>query len=259
MLINIRRILLWLIGLGQFCCVFHASAVTPSIKINGLAAYTGEIAIESNTRLNDILLKVQPSQNTYYLGAALLRENVIPQHMQLKQQLLNCIHNLQKNINHKTKPRNLPFALLQQLTEHLQTTGRVPAILDPDAVDITPALNIRLEPGDQLYFPQRPNFIRIVGAVEAAKKLSFNPNQPAYRYLEQAETLSNADNSLAWIIQPDGHIQTTGIAYWNRGSEILAPGATLYLPFSPSITKSCPDFNRDMTTLLAAQRLDESD
>ena len=112
-------------------------------------------------------------------------------------------------------------------------------------------------PGDQLFYPQRPDTIRVVGAVQSACTLPLQPLQDAYNYLVQCRTARGADRDWVYVIQPDGHIFHQGVALWNRSTPLsLAPGALIYVPLSTRIVSTVDDtLNRDMADFLASQIL----
>jgi hypothetical protein len=95
----------------------------------------------------------------------------------------------------------------------------------------------------------KPDYITVLGAIEKSGNLPYRVNQNAAQYIQQAKALTDSDNSFAWLIQPDGHVEHYPIAYWNQRHIEIAPGAIIYLEFKGARKKE-ETLNESMLDLL---------
>lgn len=114
----------------------------------------------------------------------------------------------------------------------LPVTGRVPVEMpDPRWLQAHPANDPVLESGHTLRLVRRPLTVTVVTSSGLQCHIRHQAGAEASAYLHSCapDELSAADT--AWIIQPDGRIQTNGIATWNRTrQDEPAPGAWLWAP-----------------------------
>ena len=59
----------------------------------------------------------------------------------------------------------------------------------------------------------------------------------------------SADKSVAYVVQPDGVVQTIQYAYWNEQPVYLAPGAIVFMAFY-SLPSEYSTLNQDIVDLL---------
>ncbi|QUJ68194.1 capsule biosynthesis GfcC family protein [Photobacterium sp. GJ3] len=114
--------------------------------------------------------------------------------------------------------------------------------LDWDHIRITPSDNPGLNGSFELQLLTRPDIVKVTGAIPlntqagsaqtGEVRLPWQARQNATGYLEQTGQLAVAEPDYVWVIQPDGTTEKHPIAYWNRTHRDIAPGATLFLPFS---------------------------
>ncbi len=146
---------------------------------------------------------------------------------------------------------------LNEQVARLPVTGRRLYRLDPLAVELSAAHSPKLQGGDRLIFPPRPDSIRVTGAVSNDCKLPFESLQQAYRYAQQCPALAEADPDYLYLIQPDGQVSRLGIALWNREeSAPPAPGAVVLVPLDATqVGAIVPDLNRELARFIATQPL----
>ena len=103
-----------------------------------------------------------------------------------------------------------------------------------------------------LYLPQRPTSIQLVGAMKESIRLNIIEHGTLNDYLD---ALPNgfigvsADKSVAYVVQPDGVVQTIQYAYWNEQPVYLAPGAIVFMAFY-SLPSEYSTLNQDIVDLL---------
>jgi hypothetical protein len=225
-----------------------------TFRVSGAALKPGEYPWQAGARLHDATVAGRVRADAWFLGAALLREEAREPQLRLK---AGVLFDLRVNQVHALATRN---ARLQQLLERLEqqaeqlpVTGRVRAQLDPFQLLILKN-NPLLHPRDHLIYPLRPDQIRVMGAVMADCELTFDPKLALKHYLRQCPRHATADRDEVYVIQPDGYIQTVGIAHWNQQQINLAVGAIIYRPLkSSALSPDTPDMNRDIAAFLATQ------
>ncbi|MGF1689457.1 capsule biosynthesis GfcC family protein [Photobacterium japonica] len=150
------------------------------------------------------------------------------------------------------------FDALQHQLAQLPIGERVFTPLDYDAVRITPALNPLITQSITLVLPPKPTHVLVVGAVKQPGFFPWQPRQDVDSYVSQADVathgMSQADNSEAIVIQPDGTVETHAFAYWNHQHQDIAPGATVYLPFA-DLPRDAASLNDEIVHLLRNRAL----
>ncbi|MGR5154529.1 capsule biosynthesis GfcC family protein [Photobacterium swingsii] len=128
--------------------------------------------------------------------------------------------------------RYAALARLHQFIASSHFAKRAPLKLDYDQARITSSANPLLSGELTLQLPARSQQVWVLGAVKEVGAVKWQQRQSTAKYLNQAETISAAENDTAIVIQPDGKMETHPIAYWNDRHHDVAPGAIIYLPFT---------------------------
>jgi protein involved in polysaccharide export with SLBB domain len=140
-------------------------------------------------------------------------------------------------------------ASLIQLIGTAEAPGRMVVEADPRVLDLRPDLDTRLEAGDAIFVPKRPNFVLALGDVNNPGALQFVPGKTAGTYLREAGgTLSTADNKRAFLVLPNGTAQP--ISASGRGGGTPPPGTTIIVPKNIDPLYRLSVF-RDITTIIA--------
>ena len=236
------------------------SAVASAVQVqaDGAVAHAGLHTLKNPARLSDAALAARPLPQAYMLGAAWLRPGLLESQQRLKTGVLFDLTSLRQHAQERGKQDLATIAgAMAAWIKSLPVTGRQSALLDPRAVEVTPSQNLPLANGDRLYYPSRPDSIRIVGAVRQACTLPLVPLKDARLYLPDCTSTQLADLDWIYVIEPDGHVFRQGIALWNRTeSLLLAPGATIYVPLREHMVDAInPTLNRDVADFLATQVL----
>ncbi|MCF7487656.1 capsule biosynthesis GfcC family protein [Vibrio sp. A2-1] len=104
----------------------------------------------------------------------------------------------------------------------------------------------------ELYLTARPTSVNVVGAVKQAHTLSLVEHAQLDNYLTRLpkdQLLGIADNSTAFVIQPDGQVNEISYAYWNSKPAYFAPGAIIFIAFD-SLPSEFSTLNQDIVELL---------
>ncbi|MBD8872838.1 capsule biosynthesis GfcC family protein [Rhodanobacter sp. DHB23] len=228
------------------------------VQVGGAVNRPGTLSLKDGARLSNAALAADVQPQAYLLGAAWLRPSLLVPQERLKVGILFDLDQL-----HLRAMQRGDTALadtvgqLRNATAMLPVTGREPALLAPRAVETNADANLPLLPGDRLFYPLRPDTIRVVGAVQSPCTLPLQPLRNALGYLAQCPLAHGADRDWVYVIQPDGQVFRRGVALWNRSTPLpLAPGALVYVPLSARIAGAVDDtLNHDMADFLATQLL----
>lgn len=250
--------LVWCAGMASALTLlsFVASAEV-RVQVSGAVARPGPQVLADGSRLAAAAVASQPLGNAYPLGAAVLRPALQPVQRALKAGLLYDLDAVASAPGVSPALAARAHALREWIAT-MPATGRVRADLQPRRLEADNGSNRVLEEGDHLVYPQRPQSVRVVGAVIVPCELPHVALRDAVRYMRDcAIEHAVADSESLWVVQPDGQVQHLGIANWNRSPvQALAPGAVLYVPLDEAqITASAPDLNEAFAEFLATQPL----
>jgi protein involved in polysaccharide export with SLBB domain len=133
-----------------------------------------------------------------------------------------------------SKVQALQLAQRQSLerARSLKPEGRIalglPAALNA-AIDLLP--DLRLQNGDRIYLPTRPDFVYVYGSVNTESALLFKRGSTVADYLELAGSNSGADRDAVILIRADGSALTSQ-GFWRNdllGAQVM-PGDTIVMP-----------------------------
>ncbi|MEZ9723690.1 capsule biosynthesis GfcC family protein [Vibrio splendidus] len=281
------RNLLALSALFSLCTVSYASAasnvVKPSVKT------TVELPLQGVTleyKADVRLLQVLDDANASFNANASSNENASDSigYFPLSAQLFDKTNTesnkaTEANKDVETKKRNVlnqldAFAaeepeanLVRQQLASFQYLNRVFIELDRNAVisqsDKNPLLvsssNLEKTSATQaqtqrfsLYLPQRPTSIQLMGAMKESVTMNLIEHGTLNDYLDALPNDfvgESADKSVAYVVQPDGVVQTIQYAYWNEQPVYLAPGAIVFMAFY-SLPSEYSTLNQDIVDLL---------
>ncbi|MFA0097828.1 capsule biosynthesis GfcC family protein [Vibrio splendidus] len=276
------RNLLALSALFSLCTVSYASAasnvITPSIKT------TIELPLQGVTleyKANVRLLQVLEDANASFNANTSSNENASGSigYFPLSAQLFDKTNTQASESNKaiEAKKRNVfnqldafsveePEAnLVRQQLASFQYLNRVFIELDRNAVisqsDKNPLLvsssrtnkpSASQTQAFSLYLPQRPTSIQLMGAMKEPVTMNLIEHGTLNDYLDALPNGfigESADKSLAYVVQPDGVVQTIQYAYWNEQPVYLAPGAIVFMAFY-SLPSEYSTLNQDIVDLL---------
>jgi len=103
-----------------------------------------------------------------------------------------------------------------------------------------------------LYLPQRPTSIQLMGVMKESVTMNLIEHGTLNDYLDALPNGfigESADKSVAYVVQPDGVVQTIQYAYWNEQPVYLAPGAIVFMAFY-SLPSEHSTLNQDIVDLL---------
>ncbi|TKJ71476.1 hypothetical protein PspCFBP13508_12470 [Pseudomonas sp. CFBP13508] len=233
-----------------------AGASQAAVRVSGDVANPGPIALPPGGRLLDVISEAVPNAEGYWLAGGLLRQSLIEEQTRLKVGVLFDLEVLQRMATLFDRPSRA--ALAQRIAEEVRqmpVTGRQIADLDPVAVEVGFARNIRLDDGDRLIYPKRVDEVQVLGAVTEPCHLPYQPLQEAREYLEDCSILDDAEADYLWLIQPNGVSRRVGIAHWNRESgQFPVAGSRILVPIkNDDLDPPLPELNQQLAEFIATQ------
>jgi len=119
---------------------------------------------------------------------------------------------------------------LQGLRE-LKSTGRMSLGIVSADTSVAQWPDIRLENGDHLVVPSRPDFVQVSGAVDAEASFLWMPGRTVSDYLAQAGVTRDADKDATFVIRANGSVLSNSDRWLSSvaGLEAL-PGDVVVIP-----------------------------
>lgn len=239
-------------------CLLAAPLMTTvqadEVFIWGLVQSPGPYQWRDDLRLRDLTNAAGVSLQSWPLGAALLRDSAKKEQRKLQAGLIFDLHTARVNAERIQDP-SLTALLERQLQQvsGMPITGRIKTEMNPLKQRLR-AFNPILQPGDRVVYPPKPSTIRVTGAVNQECVLDFVAAQRPQDYLAACPRHWTANPDYLYLVQPDGTVQTIGIAPWNSQDGWQAEGGSVYVPFQAALFGDSGNaFNDDMAALLATQ------
>jgi protein involved in polysaccharide export with SLBB domain len=209
-----------------------------SITVQGEVHYPGTFQILRGEHLSDVLMRaggltsVAYPQGTVYLrkSAALAERQAYNRAAdQVQDQLMIAMTRVGSS---KIDPNT--FAAMQSFVNDLrnhQALGRVSFVADPKVLAARPASDPLLEAGDVLYIPPRPSTVAVLGEVLQPGNFVYQRGASLEDYIEQAGGYAaTADNSLTYIVMPNGEARRVNKSWLSFDVADLPPGSSIVVP-----------------------------
>jgi hypothetical protein len=238
------------------CLLLITGISHAAVTVSGDVANPGAVDLPAGGRLLDVISVAQPNAESYWLAGVLLRQSLVEQQARLKAGVLFDLDVLQRMAVLFDRPSRAALAVrLAEQVRRMPVTGRQVAVLDPVAVEVGFARNIRLDDGDRLIYPLRVDEVEVLGAVAEPCRLTYQALQEARDYLQGCTPLVDADADYLWLIQPNGVTRRVGIAHWNRESgQIPAAGSKILVPVkNDDLDPPIPELNQQLAEFIATQ------
>lgn len=133
----------------------------------------------------------------------------------------------------------------------VRVTGRQFVNLDLDWLNIHPEANYVLEGDYSLYLRKRDKTVTLMGAINGAGTLRWEPQRTVSTYLKGHNRLPGADLNQVMLIDPDGKVRVAPTAYWNEHYMEAEPGSVIWVGFSSdSLPDKDPELGRDIISVL---------
>lgn len=130
----------------------------------------------------------------------------------------------------------LSLKQLQATITSWHLAKRLPIEINYYIAQVKSTFNPRLPHGQYvLTLPPRKNTVQVFGAIKTTNITPHQGNSDVSAYVAKQVTTSLANKDYAILLQADGRIIKTPIAYWNKGHQEVMPGSQLFIPFEESL------------------------
>lgn len=231
---------------------FAAGTVTIDGEVNRPGTYN----IRHGEKLSDLLERAGGlASDAYAYGAVFTRESVrLAQQEGFRRTAREMYNGLFAVMARNSEGQNNDVAGAVSLIAALanvEAPGRVVVEADPRVLTLRPDLDIKLENGDRLFVPRRPNYVLTLGDVLNPGALQFINGKGVGTYVGEAGgTMSTADRGRTFVVLPNGTAQPVSLGGWSGGNLVPPPGTTIIVPKNID-----PLFKlgiiRDITTIIA--------
>ncbi|WP_229414533.1 polysaccharide biosynthesis/export family protein [Zemynaea arenosa] len=223
------------------------------VRVEGEVNVPGIYQMTPGDTLQTLLAKAGgPTSNAYLFGTALYREQVRREQEvnldKVAQRLERDLRNSQlTSLSAATasspadaqlmESRRAANAASAQMAiarlRELHPTGRIGFGLSAEDRSFNRLPSLKMQSGDRLVIPQRPDFVQIVGAVNTESAALWKPDLTVGDYLRSAGVAQSADRSETFVLRADGSVASTGDGRWfSRGVEslVVMPGDMIVVP-----------------------------
>ncbi|RON43325.1 hypothetical protein BK666_19740 [Pseudomonas frederiksbergensis] len=238
------------------CLLLIASVSQAAVTVTGDVQVPGPVELPPGGRLSDVISVAVPNAESYWLAAGLLRQSLLEEQARLKTGVLFDLQVLRREALIFDRPGRADLATrLFEKVSAMPVTGREVTVLDPVAIEVGFARNVRLSDGDRLIYPMRVDEVEVLGAVVEPCRLPHVVGQEARDYLQGCAILGDAEADYLWLIQPNGVTRQVGIAPWNRErGQVPAAGSKILVPLkNDDLDPPIPELNQQLAEFLATQ------
>ncbi len=219
----------------------YADAGIGSVTLQGELRYAGTYRITRGEHLSKLLVQAGGLTDVAYpYGTIFLRRSAASLEAQgyqraadeVQSQLIGAMTRVTTSATNRLAAND--FSALQAFVNQLRNQkplGRISVIADPSLLLAKPNLDPLLEPGDVIYVPQRPSTVTVLGQVLQPGSFPYDAKMSVDDYLEQAGGYAQfADDSMTFIVLPDGKAEKVESSWLNIGRVNIPPGSTIVVP-----------------------------
>ena len=223
------------------------------VRVEGEVNVPGVYQMTAGETLQSLLAKAGgPTSNAYLFGTAFYRETARKEQELNLEKAANRLENQLRNEQSRgfanlraQSGADAQAAVAQREQEgrlareaidrfrQLKPTGRIAFGLKPDDRSFSRLPQIKLENGDRLVVPARPDFVHVFGAVAVEASSLWRPNMRVNDYLKTAGLTADADVDSVLVLRVDGTVVSRDSGNWFLGSmggvEIM-PGDSIIVP-----------------------------
>ncbi len=208
-----------------------------SVSLSGEVKFPGEYAINQGDTLLDIISRAGGyTEEAFSEGAVFLRKSVAKSQEtsfsrsadELERTMVDIIS--KGSIPQITEFTLRPiFALIERLRNE-KPVGRMVVNADLLKLRTDPLSNLKLEDGDYLFIPKRPNDVSVSGEVLYNSTVTYSPNSSVDEYIDMSGGLTDsADQDKIFVILPNGQSTPVKRSLFSTTNTVL-PGSTIVVP-----------------------------
>ncbi|MAR39071.1 MAG: hypothetical protein CMD22_00020 [Flavobacteriales bacterium] len=244
---------------------FSPDAYSRTITLSGEFKKPGVYSFKQGEKILDIINRAGGySKEAYVQGALFFRESVAISQKEgfersadsLEQTIVDIITMGASQIGGEASLA--PLSRLIQRLREAKPLGRLVVDLEFLRLKTNPISNFKLQDGDKIHIPSRPNSVSVVGEVLNSSTQSFDPELGAFQYIDLAGGLNNtADKDKIFIILPNGQSKILKRSLFSSKNYVL-PGSTIVVSRSTrtidgiSLTQIITPILADLATSAAA-------
>jgi protein involved in polysaccharide export with SLBB domain len=223
------------------------------VRVEGEVNVPGVYQMTAGETLQSLLARAGgPTANAYLFGTAFYRESARKEQELNLEKAANRLENQLRNEQSRgianlraqsgadaqaaIAQREQEAELVRQAIERfrqLKPTGRIAFGLQPNERSFSRLPQVKLENGDRLVVPARPDFVHVFGAVAVEASALWRANMRVSDYLKKAGVSADADLENVFVLRVDGTVISRDSGSWFLGSiggtEIM-PGDTIIVP-----------------------------
>jgi polysaccharide export outer membrane protein len=212
-----------------------------TITILGQVRYPGTFDITRGERLSSVLARAGGlTDEAYPYGTVYTRQSAAIQESDGNQRIARLLEDNIATV--ATQPATIVNAsglsYVEQIAQTLRTMpalGRISVTADPVVLATKPELDMLLESGDTVYIPKRPSTVTVTGEVLSSGAFAYKPGLTVGDYIKLAGGEGgSADDSLVFVVLPDGTSRPEGDSWWSfGGGHEIPPGSMVVVPRDP--------------------------
>jgi protein involved in polysaccharide export with SLBB domain len=226
---------------GSTVNVSSEAGIMPEVmKITGEISRPGEYTIRPGDTILDVMSRAGGVTSIGFTeGAVFLRKSVAKAQKlafersadELEQTIIDTI--TKGSIGVISEFTLSPISGLIKRLRAETPPGRMVVDVDRLSLKKDPVKNFRVQDGDVLHIPKRPDSVSVVGEVLSSSTLSFDPEKGVDYYLSLSGGLKDsADKDKIFIIYPNGKSELVKRNLFSSNN-ILLPGSTVFVSRDP--------------------------
>jgi len=217
------------------------------VFVDGEVLSPGVYELKNGQSLRDVIESAGGvSEKAYVFGTELTRDSVKKQQAaslgqmldQAQQSVMAQASTATSNVTSSDQAKVQSLAIQQQLgfidkMRQIKPSGRVVLNLGSGKVKVTDLPDFKLENGDTVYIPPRPDTVNVVGQVYNPATFMYKADYTVGDYIGLAGTENQfADPSSEYVLRADGTLYSKQQAGWFGGftSRSLNPGDVVIVP-----------------------------
>jgi hypothetical protein len=214
---------------------FNTAIASVTVTVN-----QEQYVFDHEPRLVEVLAPIANQANWYWPSATLYRADDIE--LEEKRKLLiNTLYDLVQRYQIDEPEIAKSLTQLQASITSWHLAQRLPIKIDYDLARMVNASNPQLPKGEYiLALTPRVSTVQMFGAVNKTNDIPHLPYTDISDYITSRNLSSLANKDVVVIIQADGRLVESPMAYWNKTHQEVMPGSQLFVPFEESLFK--PEF-----------------
>jgi protein involved in polysaccharide export with SLBB domain len=223
------------------------------VRVEGEVNVPGVYQMTPGENLQILLARAGgPTHNAYLFGTAFYREQVRHEqqtnlervidrletqlHLEQAKDAVNTGGDVEKALKITEIKRQAELSVTRETIQRMRklgATGRIAFGLDPEERSFNKLPQLKLENGDRLVVPFRPEFVHIFGAVNSESSPLWRPHRQVGEYIDKAGLRPEADLDGLFVMRVDGSVLATDVRNWFSSSALnmeVQPGDTIVIP-----------------------------